>query len=126
MGVVATQIRENFFLEKEELIFIHLYLCLYKQYEITDSEIRLLVELYLNGGKIRGKEEFDSYISRCIEKNIKTSTQSIRNSLSKMAKLGLLTHSRKHSQTLLLSNYLPDSMNTYLFLTYNLTNAKKS
>ena len=92
-------INKKIIIEKErDIVLIHLYIQgLSKKVYISEGIRELLYEIYKCGG-ISDKEEFDIFVKNCIgETSIKT-LKSIRNTLSKCVKLGLIINRGKYSK----------------------------
>lgn len=75
---------------KRDVLRLHLY-CKFLEYRIKPSEndIDLLLDLHAFGG-YAGKQEQQVFINQCLEKKMKKSAQSVRNTLSKYTTLKVL------------------------------------
>jgi hypothetical protein len=75
--------------EKKDVLRIHLYFKLV-QYGIKpfENDMDIILELYLFGGYNNTAEQ-SSFIKTCMEKKLKKSAQSVRNTLSKYVGLGV-------------------------------------
>lgn len=68
--------------KKKDVLRLHLYLK-FLQYGIKpfENDINIILELYLFGG-YKTKEEQEKFIKLCLDKKLKRSGQSVRNTLS--------------------------------------------
>jgi len=91
---------------KADVLRLHLYMKLL-QYEIKpyENDIDIIIELYLFGGYNNSAEQA-SFIETCLEKKLKKSDQSIRNTLSKYVSLGIF-NKPKNSILSINENFLP-------------------
>lgn len=82
---------------KRDVLRIHLYFKLL-QFNIRpyENDIDVILELYLFGG-YRNSEEQTQFINLCIEKGLKKSPQSLRNTLSKYVSVGIFDKPRNTS-----------------------------
>jgi len=82
---------------RRDVLRIHLYLKLV-EYGIKpfENDINIMIELYLFGG-YSNIEEQSRFIGICINKNLKKSVQSVRNTLSKYVAAGVFSKPRNAS-----------------------------
>jgi len=75
--------------KRKDVLRVHLYFKLL-QYGIKpfENDMDIMLELYLFGG-YRNAEEQAKFISTCMEKGLKKSDQSVRNTLSKYVSMGV-------------------------------------
>lgn len=74
---------------KKDVLRIHLYFKLI-QYGIKpfENDIDIILELYMFGG-YKGSEQQAMFIDMCMQRGLKKSDQSVRNTLSKYVSLGV-------------------------------------
>lgn len=91
---------------KRDTIRVHLYLKLV-QYGIKpfENDIDIILELYMFGG-YSNSEEQNKFIKSCIEKKLKKSEQSVRNTLSKYVSNGVF-EKPKNTVLTLSDKFLP-------------------
>lgn len=75
--------------KRKDVLRVHLYFKLL-QYGIKpfENDMDIMLELYLFGG-YRNAEEQAKFINLCMEKGLKKSDQSVRNTLSKYVSMGV-------------------------------------
>lgn len=92
--------------DKKDVLRLYLYSKLL-QYRIKpyENDISILLELYQFGG-YNNSEEQNNFITTCLEKKLKKSAQSVRNTLSKYTKLKVL-HKPKNRVITLSDEFIP-------------------
>lgn len=108
--------------EKKNVLRVHLYLKL-MQYDIKpfENDIDIILELYFFGGYANSDEQ-NKFIDICIQKGLRKSGQSLRNTLSKYVNLGVFD---KPKNTILSVNekFIPKVSCDKLVLLYSVTHA---
>ena len=107
---------------KRDVLRIHLYFkLLQNNIRPFENDIDIILELYFYGGYHNSDEQV-SFIKNCLDKKLRKSDQSLRNALSKYAKLGVFTKPRN---TLLYVSheYIPDIKNDQLILQHIISHA---
>jgi hypothetical protein len=86
--------------EKRDVLRVHLYFKMV-QYGIRpyENDIDIILELYMFGG-YRNAAEQSSFIKLCLEKGLKKSAQSVRNTLSKYVGMGIFDKPKNASLNL--------------------------
>lgn len=86
--------------DKKDVLRVHLYFKLL-QYGIKpfENDIDIMLELYLFGG-YSNSEQQSQFIKLCIDKKLKKSDQSVRNTLSKYVRRGVFEKKRNTSLTI--------------------------
>lgn len=91
-----------------------------KEVPFSESELDVLIELYEIGGYYDTDKEME-FFERCISKHYRTSTQSIRNVLTKFVNAGVIKKPKIH-QRYISEEFLPQIESPTLglnFLVYN-------
>jgi hypothetical protein len=91
---------------KVDVLRVHLYFK-FVQHDIRpyENDISILLELYKQGGYRNGEEQ-RRFIDSCLEKKLKKSKQSVRNTVSKYISLGVL-EKPKNSTLYISEKFLP-------------------
>lgn len=91
---------------KRDVLKVHLYFKLL-QFGIRplENDMEIIIELYLFGGYNSPKEQY-KFIEHCLEKKLKKSNQSLRNTLSQYVNIGVFDKS-KNSSLHLNSKFIP-------------------
>ena len=109
--------------EKRDVLRLHLYSKLL-QFGIKpfENDIDIILELYLFGG-YSNSEEQTKFIDICMEKGLKKSVQSVRNTLSKYVSIGLFD---KPKNTILHVNekFIPNVSCDRIILEHKISHAK--
>lgn len=83
--------------KRADVLRLHLYMrFLQLGIKPFENDISIIVELYLFGG-YNNSEDQSKFIKLCLEKNLKKSWQSVRNTLSKYVSLGIFDKPRNSS-----------------------------
>lgn len=108
---------------KKDVIKVHLYLK-FIQYGIKpfENDLDIILELYLFGG-YKNTEEQSRFIKLCIDKNLRKSEQSVRNTLSKYVSNGVF-EKPKNASLYLSNKFLPDIKFDKLILEYFISHAE--
>lgn len=108
---------------KRDVLRIHLYFKMI-QYGIKpfENDIDLILELYLFGGYSNTEEQI-SFISLCMEKDLKKSEQSIRNTLSKYVSMGVF-EKKRNTQLKVSEKFIPSVECSKLLLKYTISHAE--
>lgn len=109
---------------KRDVLRVHLYFKLLENnIRPFEKDIDIILELYFSGG-YHNSDEQALFIKKCLDKKYRKSDQSLRNALSKYAKLGVFT---KIKNTVLNVNdtYIPQVVkNDQLILQHIISHAK--
>jgi hypothetical protein len=83
---------------EKDLVLIHLYIkSLEKNIPVSEGVRELLYELYkLNG--VLNKDEYDEFSKACVKNTSITTLKSVRNTLSKCVKLGIVENIGKYNK----------------------------
>ena len=107
---------------KSDVVRLHLYMR-FLQFGIKpfESDMDIIVELYLFGGYTNPDEQAD-FINTCLKKKLKKSDQSIRNILSKYVTMGIFKKP-KNSILYLDEKYAPEAKCDKLVLKHTVSHA---
>lgn len=109
--------------EKRDVLRVHLYFKLIENgVKPFENDIDIMLELYMFGGYSNSSQQ-SQFITRCLEKGLKKSSQSLRNTLSKYVNIGVFD---KPKNTILRVNekYLPKVECDRLVLQHVISHAK--
>ncbi len=109
--------------EKRDVLRLHLYFKLIEKHiKPFENDINIMLELYEFGG-YSNSEEQNNFIKNCIDKKLKKSPQSLRNTLSKYVSMGVF---KKPKNTILYINeeFLPKVQCDKLILQHTISHAK--
>jgi len=108
---------------KRDVLRIHLYFKMV-QYGIKpfENDIDIILELYLFGG-YSNTDEQTAFIAQCMEKQLKKSEQSIRNTLSKYVSVGIFEKTR-NTQLKISDKFIPNIECDKLILQYKISHAE--
>lgn len=107
---------------KRDVLRLFLYTKLIEQeVKFSDSELNVLIELYLLGG-YKDLEKEREFFNLCITSKFRTSFQSIRNVLTKFVNLGIIKKPKIH-QRYLSTDYLPEIASERVGLLFYVSNA---
>lgn len=107
---------------KRDVLHLHLYTMLKKDnIQATSTELDVLIELYEFGG-FANKDKKTEFFDVCISKQYRTTTQSVRNVLSKFTKNGVLDKPKANHRNLK-EKYLPVTSTQLVGLKYTIINA---
>lgn len=109
--------------KKEDVIRLHLYTRLL-QYNIKpyENDIDIILELYQFGGYSNGEEQ-SLFIQHCLDKKMRKTAQSVRNTLSKYTKLKVFNKPR-NKMLKIDEKYLPNISFDKLVLQHSVTHSK--
>lgn len=109
--------------DKRDVIRLHLYFKLL-QYDVKalDNDIDIMIELYMFGGYKTPEEQY-KFIELCMNKKLKKSDQSLRNTLSKYVRLKVFDKP-KNSTLSINEKYIPSLECDKLVLSYTISHAK--
>lgn len=108
------------FNDRDNLISTHFYLQLKKLgIAISPKDLSLLVEFYKMGG-YSNKDEQNLFFKKCIDNKYKKTMQSVRNTLNKYTKKGILLRP-KNSQRYMSEEFAPEYSDTKLGIIYKMT-----
>lgn len=110
-------------MEKKDVLRVHLYFKLIENgVKPFENDIDIMLELYMFGGYSNSLQQ-SQFISRCLEKGLKKSSQSLRNTLSKYVNMGVFS---KPKNTILhvSEKYLPKVDCDRLVLQHVISHAK--
>jgi hypothetical protein len=109
--------------DKRDVIRLHLYFKLL-QYDVKalDNDIDIMIELYMFGGYKTPEEQY-KFIGLCMDKKLKKSDQSLRNTLSKYVRLKVFDKP-KNSTLSVNEKYIPSLECDKLVLSYTISHAK--
>lgn len=108
---------------KKDILKLHLYLK-FLQFGLKpfENDLDIIVELYLFGG-YKNTEEQSKFIRLCIEKNLRKSEQSVRNTLSKYVTNGVF-EKPKNASLFINEKFLPSIKFDKLILEYFISHAE--
>lgn len=107
---------------KRDVLRVHLYLRLLQfNIKALENDIDIMIELYMFGG-YKNAEQQAEFIQICMDKELKKSSQSLRNTLSKYVNLKVFNKPR-NSQLALSEKFIPQLDCDKLVLTYLLSHA---
>lgn len=108
---------------KKDVLRLHLYLK-FLQYGIKpfENDIDIIVELYLFGGYTNSDEQ-NQFIKICLDKKLKKSSQSVRNTLSKYVILGIFSKP-KNSVLKIEDKFIPSIEFDKLILQHTVSHAE--
>jgi hypothetical protein len=115
------QFADNILLpHKRDTLRVHLYLKLL-QFGIRpfENDMDLILELYQFGG-YRNSEEQARFIATCLQKRLKKSEQSVRNTLSKYVNIGVFEKPR-NMQLFVSERFIPLAEFDKLLLSHNIS-----
>ena len=108
---------------KRDVLKFHISLMLaQKQIKASDADIDVMIELYEFGGYNNSTEQ-ESFIKSCIDKNLRKSKQSVRNTLSKYVGLGVFKK-KKNTVLHISEDYLPKVDCSKLVLLHKISHAE--
>ena len=109
--------------EKKDVLRVHLYFKMV-QYGIRpyENDIDIILELYMFGGYKNAAEQ-SAFIKLCLEKGLKKSPQSVRNTLSKYVGMGIFDKP-KNASLRLNDKYIPIVECDKLMLQHIISHAK--
>lgn len=108
---------------KRDVLRLHLYFRLLEHnIRPFENDIDVILELYLFGG-YKNSEEQNRFISTCIDKGLRKSAQSLRNTLSKYVSIGIF---EKPKNTILYINpkFIPNVDCDKLVLQHTISHAE--
>lgn len=108
--------------EKRDVLRVHLYFKLI-QYGIRpfENDINIILELYTFGGYSNAEEQ-SKFIKICMDKKLKKSEQSVRNTLSKYTSIGVFDKP-KNTTLQLNDKYIPRVVCDKLILQHIISHA---
>ena len=108
---------------KKDVLRVHLYFKFLENIILPfENDMDIILELYFCGG-YHNSDEQAAFIKMCIDKNYRKSDQSLRNALSKYAKLGIFTKP-KNTVLYVSDDYIPQIKNDQLILQHIISHAK--
>ena len=108
---------------KRDVLRVHLYFKLLENnIRPFENDMDIILELYFYNG-YHNSDEQASFIKVCIDKKYRKSDQSLRNALSKYAKLGVFTKP-KNTVLHVSDDYIPQVKNDRLILQHIISHAK--
>lgn len=108
---------------KRDVLRVHLYFK-FLQYNIRpfENDIDVILELYMFGGYSNAEEQ-SRFINQCIEKGLRKSAQSLRNTLSKYVNMGIFDKPRNTSLSVN-TKYIPDVKADKLIIQHLISHAE--
>lgn len=101
--------------DKEDVLKIHLLIkCFENGYNLSMADVCVLVELHKNGYN-------EQFYKDCVEKGYYKTLQTVRNSVSKMTKLGILL-SKKRGERTVNTDFIPDMSADKVIFKYTVGN----
>lgn len=107
---------------KRDVLKVYLYFkILNTEINASESDINVIIQLYLNEGYSSAAEQAE-FFRVCLEKDLKKSEQSVRNTISKFINLGVLLKT-KHCTCSVNEEFLPKTDFDKLMLKYVISHA---
>lgn len=108
---------------KMDVLRVHLYFKLLQNcIRPYQNDMEIILELYVFGGYSNSEQQAE-FIKLCIDKKLKKSDQSVRNTLSKYVSLGILTKP-KNTVLHISEDYIPSVKYDQLILQHIISHAK--
>lgn len=108
---------------KRDVLRVHLYIrMLQNGVKPFENDIDIILELYFFGG-YSNTDEQTAFISLCMEKQLRKSEQSIRNTLSRYVSIGIFEKPR-NTQLKISDKYIPSVECDKLHLQYTISHAE--
>ena len=119
-----TALKDKVLLEdKRDVLRIQLYFKLVEnKIKPFENDIEIMIELYMFGGYKNATQQA-LFMTSCIDKGLKKSTQSLRNTLSKYVTMGVFKKP-KNTTLYVNENYLPKATCDRLILQHIISHAK--